>query len=132
MSTVFDKMKPPSFGQKLANERKRLGLKVAELADKCGINPATQYLYEKGDRHPSSIYLESAFSLGMRPEALFDSLKDQGNSLTQSNLKQAFFKVDQECRDNDGRLLDTHPRFEQLLKELGFTNEKTKHQANGY
>lgn len=123
-------MKPPSFGQKLANERKRLGLKVAELADKCSINPATQYLYEKGDRHPSSIYLENVFSLGVRPEALFDSLKDQGNSLTQSNLKQAFFKVDQECRDNEGRLLDTHPRFKRLLEELGFENEMPQKQIN--
>lgn len=123
-------MKPPSFGEKLAKERKRLGLKVAELADKCGINPATQYLYEKGDRHPSSIYLENVFSLGVRPEALFDSLKDQGNSLTQSNLKQAFFKVDQECRDNEGRLLDTHPRFERLLEELGFENEIPQKQIN--
>lgn len=131
MSTLSDKMKPTSFGEKLANERKRLGMKVAELADKCGINPATQYLYEKGDRHPSSTYLENVFSLGIRPEALFESLQDLGNSPTKSNLRQAFFKVDQECRDAEGRLLDAHPRFERLLEELGFENETAEQKIIG-
>ena len=46
-----------SFGRRLAEERKRLGLKQAEFADKVGTDVPKQSLYENGRRELRADYL---------------------------------------------------------------------------
>lgn len=111
-------MKKSEFGKRLAAERKRLGLNVADMAERCGIKASSQYLYEKGDRSPNSAYLEAAFSLGVRPHALFDACAVH-IPLDRDTLKDAFFRADAEGRDNTGRLLDVALRFEGFTRALG-------------
>lgn len=114
-------MKKTVFGARLASERKRLGLTVADMAERCGIKSTSQYLYEKGDRYPNAAYLEEAFSIGVKPEALFNSLADSKLPLSKHQLKVAFFEADSDCRDEKGRPLDVTHRFEHFTQALGFS-----------
>lgn len=65
------------FGKSLANERKKLGLSVNQMAELCGVKAGAQYLYEKGNRLPNVDYLERAISIGAAPEKLLPSLKEK-------------------------------------------------------
>lgn len=53
-----------NFGERLANERKRLGYRGADFATACGVTPASQSLYENEKRSPDAIYLQKACKLG--------------------------------------------------------------------
>ncbi|WP_122300423.1 helix-turn-helix transcriptional regulator [Pseudomonas syringae] len=48
----------PFFGERLREERERLGLSQQELADLCGVTMRSQRNYEKGERQPDTSYLE--------------------------------------------------------------------------
>ncbi|APC18568.1 hypothetical protein BLL42_23695 [Pseudomonas frederiksbergensis] len=51
----------PFFGERLREERERLGLSQQQLADLCGVTMRSQRNYEKGERQPDASYL-GAFS----------------------------------------------------------------------
>lgn len=53
------------FGKRLKEERERLGLSQAKFAEECGVGKTAQYTYEKGTRHPGSLYLDAAEKLGV-------------------------------------------------------------------
>lgn len=50
--------------ERIASERKRLGLSQAEFASKAGVSLSSQKRYEKGERDPDSSYLEAIKSIG--------------------------------------------------------------------
>lgn len=52
------------IAERIAIERKRLGLSQAEFASKAGISLSSQKRYEKGERNPDSAYLEALESIG--------------------------------------------------------------------
>lgn len=58
------------FGERLAFERKRLGLKQPEFAVACGMSGQMQSLYETGKRSPDAEYLMAACKLGADPAFL--------------------------------------------------------------
>ncbi|MFN3987604.1 MAG: helix-turn-helix domain-containing protein [Rhodocyclaceae bacterium] len=47
----------PSIGERLLEERERLGLSQSELAERCGVTMRSQRNYEKGERQPDASYL---------------------------------------------------------------------------
>ncbi|MDR2124687.1 MAG: helix-turn-helix domain-containing protein [Desulfovibrio sp.] len=53
-----------TFGQRLREERKRLGLSQAQCAELCGIIEKTQGLYESSVRRPDTDYLEAFAKAG--------------------------------------------------------------------
>lgn len=53
------------FGERLKAERKRLGLKQAELADRAGTTNVAQSRYESGDRSPDWGYLAAIAQAGV-------------------------------------------------------------------
>lgn len=55
----------PEFGQRLAEERRRLGLTQAELALRVGIDAPRQSLYETGIRSLKAAYLASLAAVGI-------------------------------------------------------------------
>ena len=54
-----------SFGTRLKEERERLGMSQEKFGRTCGVGKTTQYLYERGERHPDSLYLDAAAKLGV-------------------------------------------------------------------
>ncbi|CAN2976044.1 MULTISPECIES: helix-turn-helix domain-containing protein [Pseudomonas] len=49
----------PFFGERLREERERLGLSQQQLADLCGVTMRSQRNYEKNERQPDASYLEA-------------------------------------------------------------------------
>jgi len=54
-----------TFGERLRDERLRLGLNQTEFGELGGVTKKTQSLYESGDRSPDAKYLQSLFSIGV-------------------------------------------------------------------
>lgn len=54
-----------TMGERLKEERLRIGVNQTVLAEKCGVTKNTQLAYEKGERNPDTAYLAHAFSLGI-------------------------------------------------------------------
>lgn len=53
------------IGERLKEERERLGLNQTDFAALAGASKNTQYNYEKGGRSPDSIYLAAAAAQGV-------------------------------------------------------------------
>lgn len=53
------------IAERIASERKRLGLSQAEFASKSGVSLSSQKRYEKGERDPDSSYLEAIQGIGV-------------------------------------------------------------------
>jgi transcriptional regulator with XRE-family HTH domain len=57
--------------RRLRAARALAGLKVAEVADKCGWTPAKQYLFESGSQVPSAIELAALAKVTGQPVSYF-------------------------------------------------------------
>ncbi len=53
------------IGERLKEERERLGLNQTEFAAQAGASKNTQYNYEKGERSPDATYLAAADVMGV-------------------------------------------------------------------
>ena len=53
-----------STGERLKEERLRLGLSQAALGEICGVRKQAQLNYEKGERNPDSAYLSAIANFG--------------------------------------------------------------------
>ena len=54
-----------TFGRRLKEERRRLGLTQTEFATACGVLKGTQVNYENGTRSPDAVYLMRAQTSGV-------------------------------------------------------------------
>ncbi|MBN2974954.1 helix-turn-helix domain-containing protein [Pseudomonas lactucae] len=54
-----------TMGERLKEERQRIGVNQTVLAEKCGVTKNTQLAYEKGERSPDTAYLANAALLGL-------------------------------------------------------------------
>lgn len=54
-----------TFGDRLREERKRLGLSQTEFAKAAGVHLNTQSRYEKGEREPDTAYLSALAGIGV-------------------------------------------------------------------
>lgn len=54
-----------TMGERLKEERQRIGVNQTVMAEKCGVTKNTQLAYEKGDRSPDTSYLASSAALGL-------------------------------------------------------------------
>lgn len=63
------------FGDRLKEERVRLGLSQAAFAEKCAIHRNTQIKYESGERFPDLQYLESIEGIGVDVQFLYGGVR---------------------------------------------------------
>lgn len=63
--TEQDKLTRVAIGERLRDERHKLGLGQAEFGAKCGVSKTSQFNYENGDRSPDGQYLALADELGV-------------------------------------------------------------------
>lgn len=54
----------PLLGERLREERERLGFPQQDLAEECGVTMRSQRNYEKGERQPDAAYLVAFTALG--------------------------------------------------------------------
>lgn len=65
------------FGERLREERERLGLSQGEFASKAGVHRNTQVRYETGRTQPLPGYLDTIKSMGVNTNYLFTGGKDE-------------------------------------------------------
>ena len=58
-------MQPCAIGERLREQREKLGLNQEELGQIGGVNRNTQGKYEKGERNPDSAYLSAVAASGL-------------------------------------------------------------------
>ncbi|MBW9265193.1 MAG: helix-turn-helix domain-containing protein [Candidatus Thiodiazotropha sp. (ex. Lucinisca nassula)] len=116
MNTFLDRKQ---FGQRLREERKRLGLSQDALAARGGITRTAQFLYEKGERAPSIEYLAMIHTAGIDFRYILTgehSASAGGKICLETEvLAKAFNLVDEICRDSKGRLLERQHRMELMV-----------------
>lgn len=64
------------LGQRLKEERERLGMTQAKFAAACGVGKTAQYTYEASQRFPGAEYLAAAESLGVDVTYLFSGMRE--------------------------------------------------------
>ncbi len=115
---------PKSFGQRLREERLRLGLTQEELADAAGVQRATVYQYEKGSRRPSLDFLIELLPVGLSwrymmfgDRRVFDT--EEYRMVDADLAVELHMLVDRYGVDSKGRLLQSEHRnalFAQLVE----------------
>ena len=70
-------LRPVEMGKRLRKERKRIGLTQAQLATIAEVSRPTQYLYEKGERHPSLAYLYKIRDAGIDEVYVFSGIESE-------------------------------------------------------
>jgi transcriptional regulator with XRE-family HTH domain len=102
-----------TIGDRLVQERKRIGLSQTAFAKQIGVSLSSQKRYELGEREPDISYLERALRLGMDISYLLTGIR---SSDYQTNLGVIDYEVS---------------LFGALAKLLGFTKDElaalTKH-----
>jgi len=102
-----------TIGDRLVQERKRIGLSQTAFAKQIGVSLSSQKRYELGEREPDISYLERALHLGMDISYLLTGIRSSDN---QTNLGVIDYEVS---------------LFGALAKLLGFTKDElsalTKH-----
>lgn len=109
------------IGQRLKEERRRLGLSQEDFSAAGGIRRSTLYQYERGDRRPSLDFLLKTASVGVdlnfiifgkRNVRLVDEFR-----VERETLDQIYAIVDRYARDRRGRALAIEHRQE-LFRQL--------------
>ena len=72
------------FGNRLKEERKRLGLNQSEIAEHGGVSLQAQFRYEKGERMPDAAYLAGIAKAGADIQYIITGIRaGQAEPLTQ-------------------------------------------------
>lgn len=88
------------FGERLKAERKRLGLKSMELAQIGNVGAVAQSNYERGKRHPDSVYLAAIAAVGVDVQYVLTGQRSAEPVLTpeEKNLLDAWQNAPQAVR----------------------------------
>ena len=94
-------MKTMSFGARLAEERKRLGLKQAEFAELVGTDVPKQSLYENGKRELRAAYLARLAAAGVDVGYILTAKRSEGAWLGEeaSELLSAYLGLPPEMQE---------------------------------
>ncbi|MCP5254039.1 MAG: helix-turn-helix transcriptional regulator [Zoogloeaceae bacterium] len=105
------------FGKRLKEERERLGLSQARFAELCGVGRTAQFNYERGERHPASVYLDAAEKLGVDIHYVFTATR-KGNDWAYSRAFSRMLYTFEWLLGLEER------RLEAIARELVDLNEK--------
>ena len=109
-------VKPRSFGERLREERVRIGLSQTEMAEVGGVKRTTQHIYETDIRTPDLTYLMRVRDAGADLSYLVLGCREgpQGAdflTLSRGALSNIYRLVDEVCVDAEGRLLPLEARL---------------------
>ncbi|MEW8185893.1 MAG: helix-turn-helix transcriptional regulator [Candidatus Thiodiazotropha endolucinida] len=105
------------FGERLREERNRLGQSQKDFAEQAGVKRVTQYLYENEDNSPTHRYLVAVSELGVDLHYLIFGQRNTPNGLRlrPKVLREIYQFVDEIARDQKGRPLPVDTRADFLL-----------------
>lgn len=78
-------------GERLKEERRRLGMSKVEFAKRVGVHRNTQTNYESGEREPDADYLEAAEKLGVSLSYILDGERVDGLPRFAAHLAHQIF-----------------------------------------
>lgn len=81
------------IGDRLKEERKRLGLSQAQLAEKIGIHRNTQNRYESGGREPDASYLNLIRGIGIDVEYVMTGVGEDEADLYEQTVVRLVFSL---------------------------------------
>ena len=115
-SVPIVEVKPRSFGQRLREERVRIGLSQTEMAEIGGVKRTTQHIYESDIRVPDLNYLERVRDAGADLSYLVLGVRQtpggaDGIPINHTTLANIYRVVDEICIDAEGRLLPLESRL---------------------
>lgn len=123
-----------SLGRRLKHERKRLGMSQDAFGKVGGVQRATQYLYEQGDRIPSIEYLVRIVTAGADLGYLVFGEKNYGVqdgwNLDKDVLLSVYALVDEFARDSKGRLLDLEHRLAFFKAACNLVSGKSENEVD--
>ncbi len=95
---------PTGFGERLREERRRLGLSQAKFAEQVGIQRVTQHFYEKEHNPPNYKYFKEISELGVDLVYLFFNKKKDPSAMELSldTLANIFTAVEESGKDAKG------------------------------
>lgn len=110
LNDLTDDVKLRPFGQRLRDERFRIGLSQAEMGEAGGVKRATQHLYESDVRVPDLKYLERVRDAGADLSYLVLGIRQRQQGadaipFSPSTLTKIYRVVDEYCIDAEGELL---------------------------
>jgi len=114
-----------SIGERLKEERKRLGLSQTEFAEKLGMHRNSQSRYESGEREPEASYLRALGEIGCDVGFVMTGVRDEENDLYNETLNRLFVTL---CT----RLGVDHDRRERLILEAFEIEKSTLHLEYGH
>ncbi|MDP2440186.1 MAG: helix-turn-helix transcriptional regulator [Hydrogenophaga sp.] len=105
-------VKPRSFGERLQDERLRLGLTQTEMAEIGGVKRTTQHIYESDIRVPDLNYLGRVRDAGADLRYLVLGIRQDAGAIpfNPSELTNMYRAVDEICVDREGCLLPLESR----------------------
>lgn len=108
-------VKPRSFGERLREERVRIGLSQTEMAEVGGVKRTTQHIYESDIRVPDLKYLDRVRDAGADLSYLVLGVRQapegaDGIPINHTTLANIYRVVDEVCIDAEGRLLPLESR----------------------
>lgn len=119
MAKIVD---PETLGRRLREERERLGLTQAQLAEAGSVRRITVYQYERGDRPPSLEFMVGAERVGVSFDYVLRGTKSvstlSGQYVDIELASELYYLVDRYGVDAKGRSLHVDDRrafFEKLL-----------------
>lgn len=105
----------PGFGERLREERKRLGLSQDEFAERAGIKRLAQLQYEKEVREPRTSYLAALGALGVSLSyVLFGEKADSKGMLPEETRRierKIFDLIDEYVANQCGGILSSEGRY---------------------
>lgn len=106
---------PPGMGQRLKEERKRIGKTQAELAEAGGVRRLSQIQYENETTAPSTRYLSGIAAIGVDLAYLLLGLRLKSGPLTHDQEeridKKAFALLERYARTQPNGQLDAEMRW---------------------
>ncbi|HWU34045.1 MAG TPA: helix-turn-helix transcriptional regulator, partial [Methylovorus sp.] len=113
MFKTFEKL-PPGFGDRLKEERKRLGLNQTDFGERAGVQRFTQYQYEAEVNSPSVRYLAAIVESGVDLTYLLFGVRVNHTALPQQEMQAIERKVFDLLAQNEkalGEELSAEKRF---------------------
>lgn len=81
-----------AVGERLKEERRRLGMSKVEFAKRIGVHRNTQTNYESGEREPDAAYLEAAEQIGVSLSYVLEGERAEGLPHFAAQLAGTIFK----------------------------------------
>lgn len=106
---------PLGFGERLKDERRRLGLSQEEFAERAGVKRLAQLQYEKEIREPRTSYLAALGAMGISLSYVLFGRKSLDMTLapeaTRRIEKKIFDLIDEYAATQCNGVLSSHERF---------------------